>query len=118
VTRDLKETVSDTATWRRLLYMLLFVLAFNLAAGIVAVVVIVQFLLKLFTGEVNPRLQRTGGEIGVYLRKIVAFLAYQTEAMPYPFAAWEGEAEPIVTPAPKPARPRRRVKRPTDDGAA
>ncbi len=112
---DLKETVSATESWKRLAFMLLFCVAFNVAVAVVIVMVVAQFLLKLFTAEVNPRLQEAGGEFGAYLRQIVEFLTYRSEVMPYPFAAWPraGETAPSVTPPPKPARPRRRAPPPS-----
>mgnify|MGYP003349531156 CR=1 FL=1 len=109
---DLKETVSDPATWQRLLYMLLFCVAFNIAGAVIAVLVIVQFLLKLCTGEVNQRLQQTGGEAGLYLQQVVGYLTYRTEVMPYPFAPWPEEGKAAVAPASRPKPRRSRVPKP------
>ncbi len=96
--KGLTENLRDGSTWRRVLYMLLFVVIFGLLGIVLAAVVLLQLLLKLLTGGVNPRLQRLGGDLGVYVQRIVAFLAYATEQMPYPFSAWP--QAPVDAPMP------------------
>jgi outer membrane biosynthesis protein TonB len=108
---ELKSHLSAKSTWLRLLYMILFVVAFNLAGLVTAAVVIVQFLFKLFTGQANEQLQSFGHKLAIYFRQTVAFLAYDSEEMPFPFAAWpKGEAEPAwpatqAAPPPSAAEP-------------
>ncbi len=84
----LKENLGSKTAWRRLLYMLLFVAIFGLVGLVLALLVVVQVVLTLLTGGANARLQHLGEEFGGYLHRIVAFLAYATEDMPYPFGAW------------------------------
>ena len=86
--KGLTENLRDRGAWRRVLYMLLFVVIFELLGIFLAAIVLLQVLLKLLTGGVNSRLQRLGGDLGVYVQRIVAFLAYATERMPYPLSAW------------------------------
>ena len=108
---DLKSHLANKSTWMRLLYMILFVIAFNVAEIVTGVIVVVQILFKLFTGQVNEQLRNFGHTLAIYFRQIVAFLTYDTEDMPYPFAPWpEGTAEPArpatqamsAPPAPEP----------------
>ncbi len=111
---DLKSHLSAKSTWMRLLYMILFVIAFNVAEIVTGVIVVVQILFKLFTGQVNEQLRNFGHTLAIYFRQTVAFLTYDTEDMPYPFAPWpEGAAEPArpaaratsAPPAPEPQPP-------------
>ncbi len=111
---DLKSHLSNKSTWMRLLYMILFVIAFNVAEIVTGVIVVVQILFKLFTGQVNEQLQSFGHKLAIYFRQTVAFLTYDTEDMPYPFAPWpEGATEPArpaaqttaAPPAPEPEPP-------------
>ena len=90
---ELKENLGSKTAWRRLLYMLLFVVIFELVGLVLALVVVVQVVLTLLTGGANARLQHLGEEFGGYLHRIVAFLAYATEDMPYPFSAWSPTAK-------------------------
>ncbi len=97
-----KDHVSERGTWVRLFYMAVFVVIFNIAELAIAAVVVVQFLLRLATGEVHERLRALGGTLGTYVNQIIAFLTYHSEDMPYPFGDWP-EAE-APAPEKKPAR--------------
>ena len=103
---ELKENLGSKTAWRRLLYMLLFVAIIGLVGLVLALVVVVQVVLTLLTGGANARLQRLGVDLGGYLHRIVAFLAYATEDMPYPFSTWSpaptGKSPPQRKPARKP----------------
>ena len=103
---ELKSHLSAKSTWIRLLYMILFVVAFNVAEIVTGVVVVVQFLFKLITGQANAQLLGFGHALAIYFRQIVAFLTYDSEDMPFPFAPWpEGagaSAQPAMQAAPEP----------------
>lgn len=107
--QKLKTNLGNKDTWLRLVFMILLALAFNVTEAVVVAVVVFQFLAKLVTGKPNERLRGFGGSLGVYLRDIVAYLAFQSDDKPFPFASWPaGEAgEPAkakTKPAPKPRR--------------
>lgn len=74
--------------WARLPYLVLFVVAFELSKAVMYFVLVVQFLLRVTTGHANERLRGFGGHLGRYVRDIVAFLTYESDAMPFPFAPW------------------------------
>ncbi|MDP7667188.1 MAG: DUF4389 domain-containing protein [Rhodospirillales bacterium] len=88
MTRSTKENVSDTNTWLRGLFMLLFAVVFKIAAILVLALAILQFLFKVFSGNVNQRLRAFGDDLGAYVAEIIRFLCYQTERKPYPFSQW------------------------------
>ena len=88
MTPSTKENVSDTNTWMRGLYMLLVGVVFKIATILVMAVAILQFLFKLLSGGVNPRLCAFGDDFGAYAAEIIRFLCYQTERKPYPFSEW------------------------------
>lgn len=100
--KQFKEHVAERGTWVRLFYMAVFVIIFNVAELAIAVVVIVQFLLKLATGEVHERLRTLGGTLGIYIHQIIDFLTYHSEDMPYPFGDWPDPEAPA--PEKKPVR--------------
>ena len=124
---DLKSHLSKKSTWMRLLYMILFVIAFNVAELVTGVIVVVQILFKLFTGQVNEQLRNFGHTLAIYFRQTVAFLTYDTEDMPYPFAPWpEGAAEAArpaaqstaAPPEPEPEPPAPKPEPPEPEPAA
>ncbi len=102
---ELKDNLGSKAAWRRLLYMLLFVAIFGLVSLVLVLVVVVQAVLTLLTGGANGRLQHLGEDMGGYLHRIVAFLAYASEDMPYPFSAWSTAAK-----SPRKKKPARKTK--------
>ena len=68
--------------------MVLFAVIFNIAEFVVVVVVVVQFITKLFTGDVHERLQEFGDSIAQYIAEIVRYLTFHTENVPFPFGEW------------------------------
>lgn len=96
----LKSNLANGDTWMRLVYMILFTAVFGFAAWVTGFVVVVQFLFKLFSGETNEHLSDFGGALAAYFGQIVAFLTFQAEDKPYPFAPWP---QPSTRAAPRDA---------------
>lgn len=84
----IKENLKQQSTWMRGLYMLMFALFYSLAEVVLFSVVIFQFVLKLFTGNTNPRLQKLGQSIATYIYQIIQFLTFNSNHHSYPFGAW------------------------------
>ncbi len=92
---DVKQNLKSQSTWMRGLYMLLYIIFLSIAEIVLAAVVLFQFLLKLFTGEINDRLRKLGQSIATYLYQCYQFLSFNSEYHPYPFGAWpKGEPRP------------------------
>ena len=93
-----KSSITNGETWMRLVYMFLFAIILNLAELVVAFIVVVQFVTKLFTGQVNQQLAEFGDGLASYFRQMIAFLTFHTDDKPFPFAPWPqtspGAAEP------------------------
>lgn len=81
------------SVWKRGLYMLLCAIFYSIAEVVLFAVVIFQFLLKLITGETNPRLLKLGQSLATYIYQIIQFLNFNSEHLPYPFSGWP-RAEP------------------------
>jgi Flp pilus assembly protein TadB len=87
---DLKEHIKSRSTWLRLVFMLLFVFIFYISQMVLFAAAALQFLWKLFTGEVNERLTAFGANLAEFIRQIARFLTFNTEHMPFPFSDWPG----------------------------
>jgi Domain of unknown function (DUF4389) len=85
---DITAHVKSRSTWLRLVFMLLFALIFYISEMVLFAVAALQFLWKLFTGDVNGRLTAFGANLGEFLRRVVLFLTFNTERMPFPFSDW------------------------------
>jgi hypothetical protein len=74
--------------WVRALLMLLMCAAFQIAAWILVLTAVVQLIFAVFNDEANPRLQRFGSSVGLYLTQIASFVTFATETVPFPFSDW------------------------------
>lgn len=83
-----KQSVKDSSTWVRILYMLLFGFAYSVAEFVLIATVIGQVLFKLLKGEVNENLRVFGKQTSRYIYDVMLFLSFNTEEKPFPFAAW------------------------------
>ncbi|MBM3505201.1 MAG: DUF4389 domain-containing protein [Alphaproteobacteria bacterium] len=88
MTDDLSRNLTQASTWLRLLFMILYGIVLYVALYVLAIVTIVQFLCKLFTGQVFARLMALGQSIGLFLYQIAAYLTFRTDRRPFPFAPW------------------------------
>ena len=84
----LKSSITNGETWTRLVYMFLFAVVLYLALLVVAFVAVVQFLFKLFSGQINQQLAEFGEGLAGYFRQMIAFLTFHTEDKLFPFAPW------------------------------
>ena len=122
-----REHLTDSSTWRRLIYMVLFAVIYRIAEVVLFAVVVIQFLFKLLTGGANQQLRVAGQHLGAYIRDIVLFLTFATEDKPYPFGPWPGAAanvtgknagrgrRPKGPPASRPGTAPKAVGKPTDE---
>jgi hypothetical protein len=90
---NLKQNVSSSNTWGRLLFMLLFGVIYSVAEIVLLAVVVVQFLFVLFSGEKNPRLLKFGKELSMFVYQVFLFLTFNTEDKPFPFDQWPSTEE-------------------------
>jgi len=82
---------SKKSDWSRLPYMILFAILFNISEFVIYVIMIIQFVLKLMTGEGNDRLFVLGKNIARYVTKLVEYLTFVSDEKPYPFSSWPAD---------------------------
>ncbi|MDD2770005.1 MAG: DUF4389 domain-containing protein [Methylococcus sp.] len=70
---------------RRLVFMVFFMVVLGMVRFAFWAIVAFQFLSHLFTGGVNPKAVNAGANLANYIYRIMLFLTYDTEAMPFPF---------------------------------
>jgi len=87
--------IKSRTTWMRGLYMLLFTFIIQLVEVVLVVVILLQFLIKLFTGKLNRRMQILGQRLSTYAYEILHYLTFNRDSRPYPFDRWPmGEPKP------------------------
>ncbi|WP_160152936.1 DUF4389 domain-containing protein [Microbulbifer sp. ALW1] len=93
---ELKQNLTSTNQWVRLIYMVLFAVLLEIAGFVMLAVVIAQFLFAIFTGSANDNLRRLGDQIASYIYQTLQFLIYNSEEKPFPFSEWpESEEEDL-----------------------
>ena len=105
-----RKNLAESSTWLRLIYIILFVVIFNIVEFVLWVVVLVQFLAKLFTGNVIAQVSALGQILATYIYQIVLFLTFKSDEMPYPFGPWPSAAPETKPPAKPPAKRGRKPK--------
>ena len=82
------ENQIGTNPFKRLLFMALFFALFGAVRLLLWAVVLIQFLAHLLTGRVTAVGVRWGRGLSNWTHKMLLFMSYNTECMPFPFAAF------------------------------
>ncbi len=88
---DLRENVTDTNIWLRLLFMLLFAVIFGATRLVLVTVIAIQFLWVLFSGSKNSPLLSFGSQLSTFIYQIYRYLSFNTEKRPFPFDEWPSD---------------------------
>lgn len=85
---EIKQNITEQSTWIRALYMLIFFIIYGVAKVVIAAVVVFQFINRLLTASLNPKLLKFGADLSVFVYDILMFLTYNSESKPFPFSEW------------------------------
>ncbi|MGR8934382.1 MAG: DUF4389 domain-containing protein [Gammaproteobacteria bacterium] len=85
---QLSQNFKNIGLWRRIFFMLLFAVIIELVGVLLWLVVLLQIGAMLLTGKVNDNILNFGRQLSVYLYHILLFLTFNTDELPFPFAAW------------------------------
>lgn len=105
---EIKQHVQSRQTWLRLLYMIIFLFFTWVASFVFGVVMVVLFFWQLFAGKPNPQLQAFGQSLSHWGYQVLTFLSFNSEDLPFPFAAWP---EGPVSGGSGGSRPRKKASR-------
>ena len=76
------------ATWKRGFFMVLFWVILRITEFVVIGVGLAQFVLKLSTGSIHPKIQAFGDSLTTFAHQLFAFLTYNSDEKPFPFREW------------------------------
>ena len=85
--------LKQLSTWKRIFFMLVFAAIGALVRMILWAVIILQVASTLLTGKANQNILSFGRNLSIYTYHILLFLTFNTEALPFPFSAWNLTAE-------------------------
>lgn len=94
MSEELKNNLTSTGVWLRAIHMVLMAIAWSIVEIVLAAVVLLQFALRLVTGEANGNLVAFGRQLAAYAYNIFLFLTFNTEDKPFPFADWDASSRP------------------------
>lgn len=130
MSEQMKQNLSNSSHWLRLLLTVLYALIFWLGIWVLGFVVVLNLIILLISGERNQQLSGFGGQVAAYLGQIMTYTTQNSDEKPFPFGDWpqgsangsetgaetrsEPEPEPVPAsePDPKPApKPRKKSAR-------
>ena len=77
-----------TNPFKRLLFMVVFFALFGVARLLLWAVVLIQFVSHLATGRVTQRVTHWGEALSTWIYRMMLFMSYNTERMPFPFTSF------------------------------
>ena len=80
--------LKKTGTWQRIFFMLLFAVILGFVRIMLWGIVLLQAASSLLTGSVNRNVMGFGRSLSEYVYRILLFLTYSSETMPFPFSNW------------------------------
>ncbi|WP_372882410.1 DUF4389 domain-containing protein [Psychromonas sp.] len=85
------QSYKDRSVWLRGLFMLIFIFFMGVAKFVTVIVAACQFIVVLFTSEINTNLLKFGKSLSVYQYQIMLYLTYNSEIRPFPVSDWPAE---------------------------
>jgi len=110
-TEEIKENVTNTNVWLRLLYMVLFSILYWAAEAILGVVIVFQFLFLLITGNKNDKVLAFGAQLSTYAYQIFRYLTFNSEEQPFPLGEWPND-KTLIEEGPTAEKPKRAARKP------
>jgi hypothetical protein len=86
MSEEIVENLKRPSAWFRVLFMAGFVVALYVTGVVLFVLMLAQILFSLITGSDNVNLRRLGAGLAEYVAQILAFVTYNSEEKPFPFA--------------------------------
>ncbi|WP_394753479.1 DUF4389 domain-containing protein [Crenothrix sp.] len=90
---QINENLKKLSTWKRIFFMLIFAAIGMLVRMLLWAVIILQIASLLLTGKINTNILDFGRSLSIYTYHIWLFLSFNTDILPFPFAAWNLTAE-------------------------
>jgi hypothetical protein len=95
--QELKRNLTSSGIWLRGLQMVVMAIVYGVSEVVLTAVVILQFLIRLVTGETNANLLAFGRQLSAFAYNIFLFLTFNTEDKPFPFQDWAASTTPWST---------------------
>jgi len=91
--QEVKDSVRESGTWWRLLWILVFAFIYSVAEFVVVAVVVIQFGFVLFKGTRNAKLLELGDSLSEFIYQILQYVTFNSDERPFPFGEWPQHAQ-------------------------
>lgn len=90
--QNIKENISDSNTWLRILFVILYTFVYFLARYIVLLIVVINAISNLISGKSFESLNKFAKQLNVFIFQCMEYITFVSNVKPYPFTAWTNEA--------------------------
>lgn len=98
---DIVENLKQPSQWFRVAFMVIFAVVLYVVGLVLTLLTVAQALFSLLTGSDNMNLRALGRDLTTYVQQILAFLTYNSDFKPFPFAPFP-TVDDIVPPTSDP----------------
>lgn len=90
---DIVENLKEPSQWFRVAFMVVFAVVLYVVGLVLTLLTVAQVLFSLLTGSDNENLRALGKDLSTYVHQILAFLTYNSDNKPFPFATYPSTDE-------------------------
>ncbi|MDP1929837.1 MAG: DUF4389 domain-containing protein [Gammaproteobacteria bacterium] len=90
---DIVENLKQPSQWFRVAFMVVFAVVLYVVALILTLLTVAQIFFSLLTGSDNENLRGLGKDLTIYVNQILAFLTYNSDEKPFPFAVYPASGD-------------------------
>jgi len=94
----INNNLKKTSTWQRIFFMLLFAVILGFVRILLWGIVLLQVASNLLTGAENKNILGFGRSLSEYVYRILLFLTYNSDRMPFPFSDWVDSSSQATPP--------------------
>ncbi len=88
---DIVANLKQPSQWFRVAFMVVFAVVLYVVALVLTLLTVAQILFSLLTGSDNENLRALGKDLSTYVHQILAFLTYNSDDKPFPFAVYPSD---------------------------
>jgi len=92
---DIVANLKQPSQWFRVAFMVVFAVVLYVVALVLTLLTVAQILFSLLTGSDNENLRALGKDLSTYVHQVLAFLTYNSDNKPFPFAAYPSEDDAV-----------------------
>lgn len=90
---EIKENLSDSSMWVRILFVVLFLIIYFLARYLVFFLVVINAISNLITGKSFDTISKFAKQLNFFIFQCMEYITFVSDTKPYPFTSWASDEE-------------------------